>query len=297
MNLFSIFEKLIHKVNKYSAEKILLDCVDFKILAMPLDKNFTILVQGPIFRNNFKFFSGIICEYLKVVGEKRIIVSATSMTPQCIDFLKEKNIRFVVKKPKSSGPHNIFYQASSVLSGLNFCTDEECIVKVRNDQFIQRWDFIDAYKAQVEDGKVFAVGFSFIDPAYHIGDMVHWCKKELMEKIWNNVADRKNIEHMHSIYQGAFPATCNTWAKNDLPPEIYIGISLSETFMSLDLSLDNYYRLIREKLILCSNYDVGLQWAKHNAVLDFHRVWTSGYRPTINHIKWLQISRSNKYEK
>lgn len=291
MNIFHALERVSWLINKRRTKKLLIDYLDFKVISRPRYENFSLLVQGPITKSSQKFFFELMGAYRDTFGGDRIRVACSTITDDACDYLIKSRIRWFKSTAEEPGPGNIFYQAKSVTEGLKIC-EYENVVKVRNDQFIQRWDFIDAHKDQIHEDKIFVCGYTLIDPLFHVADMVNYGSKNNLENIWENISNKERANKLLEKFNFTglgLNGNCNGVKHHAIPPEVMLGLSIASLHGCTEISSLSYLEIIKSRLICSSNADIGLQWAKHNSILDFHRVWTREYRETIDYQKWLAI--------
>ena len=286
-NLLSAIERTFWRINKYTNTKIIVEQIDFKVITPPKSKDFSLIIQGPIEKENLVFFINMIESYLTFLNPIQIIVVSSSIMKEAEDKLSRLKVRYVKVDYNPCGLGNISVQSRSVFEGIKYCT-HELLVKTRTDQFIQRWDFIDAYLKEVRNDKLFICGYTLSYPKFHIGDMLHYGKKNLISKVWGNTS---SIEYINLASERYFQL--RTSIKKDFVKsgEIYVGISIADTY-NIDINESGAYeKMLIEKTIICSNSDIGLQWAKHNSIADFHRHGSNGFKPLIDHMSWLSLSK------
>jgi len=276
---FKILCRVVNVSGNLTGFKSTIDPINYILINKPVARNFSIVIQGPIGDESLLVLKRLINQYSEIVGIGNLVISASFISKKTKNYLELKNIKHVEVAADPKGPKNILVQSRSILEGIKLCKTD-LVVRTRLDQFVSDWSFIDTYAELILDNKVMSGGYTLTNPIFHVGDMFQFGRKSLLKDIWGNISNENLVEDIRSQMHVA----TKDYSYMDAG-ELYFGLAIAKYF-NLEITKLNYLKLLSDHMIIVSNQDIGMQWAKYNTLSDFKKLNLEKSRDSIGHIKW-----------
>lgn len=236
-----------------------------------LNKKISLLIHGPFNSNCFKNISKQLKKTDKIdeIIFSSYILDKEKTLKEIESYFANKNIKTVfVQDVFNPGFANINRQIITVRAGLNLISDENFVIKLRNDQNIdfnklfdkiKKYNFFDTYDKKI----LTTCCYSRMDRLYHPSDMF-LCGQAKVLKEYYSIPLTKETEIETMMYVRELNEKSDNKLKfNPISPEskLYKHFLEQNNWIIKD-TYDDSFESFKKYIYLLNTWDIDLRWEK-----------------------------------